>query len=77
MCNQAPTFSLLSGRRAYTYRFPRRADLLEHYAPDYVVMDAPNRQTIRWEQLVRRHASHHLAFRSRPNGPAISVYRMN
>ncbi|MFH0946177.1 MAG: glycosyltransferase family 39 protein [Planctomycetota bacterium] len=41
LCNQAPTLSLLSRRTAYTYRFPRSADLLATYEPDFVILDGP------------------------------------
>jgi len=38
LCRQAPIVHLLSGRRAYTYRFPRSADLLAKYEADYVIL---------------------------------------
>jgi 4-amino-4-deoxy-L-arabinose transferase-like glycosyltransferase len=40
LCNAAPTLSVMSGRRAYTYRFPRGTDLFQRYPIDYVVHDA-------------------------------------
>lgn len=40
LCNQAPVLSLLTDRRAFTYRFLRAPDPLSRYGVDYVVFDA-------------------------------------
>ena len=40
LCNQAPILALLTGRTAYTYRFPRSSNLIDKYAIDYVVVDS-------------------------------------
>jgi 4-amino-4-deoxy-L-arabinose transferase-like glycosyltransferase len=37
LCAQAPVVSLLSGRRTYTFRFPRSPGLLDRHEVDYVV----------------------------------------
>ena len=58
LCSQAPTLSILSGRRAYTYRFPRQRDLISKYNVDYVVVyrdTDPDLQT----QARERERSHH------------------
>lgn len=39
LCNQAPTMALLTGRQAYTFRFPRGDDLIDKYGVDHVVLD--------------------------------------
>ena len=73
LCNQAPTLSLLSGRTAYTYRFPRSADLLSTYEPDFVVLDGP--QPPGFLALVTsRTARHHLV--SLDSGARFSVYEI-
>ncbi|MFT5049281.1 MAG: 4-amino-4-deoxy-L-arabinose transferase-like glycosyltransferase [Chlamydiales bacterium] len=41
LCNQAPTVALLTGRRTFTYRFLRSADILAKYEIDYVLYDTP------------------------------------
>jgi 4-amino-4-deoxy-L-arabinose transferase-like glycosyltransferase len=40
LCEQAPIVSYVSGRRAYTYLFPRSDDLLTRYDVDYVVLSS-------------------------------------
>ena len=40
LCSRAPIVSLLTGRRAYTYRFRRSRDPLTKYGIDYVIFDA-------------------------------------
>lgn len=39
LCWRAPIVSLLTNRIAYTYRFPREANLIEKYEIDYVIDD--------------------------------------
>ncbi|MCG8590285.1 MAG: hypothetical protein MJE66_13420 [Proteobacteria bacterium] len=39
LCNQAPIYAVLSGRRSYTYRFPRGRDPIDRYGPDHVLLD--------------------------------------
>jgi len=41
LCNQAPTVALMTGRRTFTYRFVRSADILAKYEIDYVLYDTP------------------------------------
>lgn len=69
LCNQAPTLSLLSGRRAVTYRFLRGPRPLERYRPDVVVLDGPPPPGL--EQLARSRAGRTVRIPSRGAGPGV------
>ena len=70
----APTLSFLTGRRTYTYRFPRGADLLERYRPDFVVFDGRTPETLRSRVAERALESWRLPS-GRP-GRAVAIHRL-
>jgi len=49
LCRRAPELAFLSGRRAYTYRFPREPGLVARHDVDYVIYDAPPPAEVRSE----------------------------
>jgi hypothetical protein len=72
LCNEAPVLSVLSGRRAYTYRHARDVRLLERYRPDYVVIYPAAPPFLR--EQVRRTAVERLAI---PVGTgSVPIYRL-
>lgn len=74
LCRQAPHVELLTGRRAYTYRFLRDDDPLERYGVDYVVIDS--RVPPALMETVTRSAERRWQLGREAPGAPIRVYRV-
>ena len=53
LADSAPIYELLTGRRVYRYRFSKSPDLLDHYQPDFVVLDARPKSLAALERRTR------------------------
>jgi hypothetical protein len=76
LCHDAPVISLLAGRRAYTYRYPRKVDLLTKYEPDFVLFDFRSPHTWELERAVDSRSTGRWVLPSRPSWREIRVYEV-
>jgi len=79
LCRDAPIISLLTERRAYTYRFPRTRNrgLLFKYNPDYVILEYLAGQRPQAERFLASHSSGHWIVPNHRQGHKIAVYKLN
>jgi hypothetical protein len=54
LANDAPVLSVLAERRAYTYRFGKRTDLMRRYRPDLILVDVEEFSVSQFEEELRR-----------------------
>lgn len=72
MCNQAPVYELLTGRRFFTFRFLRRLNLLQRYPLDYVLFDQPQKELM---QAMRQGPTEREIIHT-PLGSRIPIFRI-
>lgn len=76
LCFAAPVYAVLTGRTAYTYRFPRGRDLLAKYDPDFVIFDMRSPATRPLESFVAGRAAESWSLPPGAAGRITTVYRL-
>ncbi|MFH1277332.1 MAG: glycosyltransferase family 39 protein [Candidatus Eisenbacteria bacterium] len=76
LCFSAPVYGTLTGRTAYTYRFPRGGDLLAKYDPDFVLFDIRTPASDDLEGRVATAAKERWFVPSRIPGRSMTAYRL-
>jgi hypothetical protein len=74
LADDAPVFSLLTGRRVYTFRHPRLGNLMERYDPDLVVVDASRYSIPRFEEELARRSQRRWQVSERLSRGRLRVY---
>lgn len=76
LCFRAPIYGVLTGRTAYTYRFPRGRNLVEKYRPDFVLFDMPSPENRERESRVAAEAIERSLIPSPSTGRSLTAYRL-
>ncbi len=74
LADEAPVLSVLSGRRIFTYRHPRRGNLIELYDPDLVLLDVSRYSARAFEEELERRSQRRWKRSQRLSRGRIWVY---